>query len=107
GTLRAVRRSWRMAADRSWLAGLAGVRTVCPQGLVNGPNVDTSRADSVATLQEAVAQATSRRGGSCRVLLRGSGTEPLVRVMVEAPTGDEARAVAEHLAGVVSATLRL
>lgn len=107
GVLTAIHVAARMASASSSLAELAGVMTVLPQVLINVPNVDKSRADSDATLQEAVAQATSRLGDSGRVLLRGSGTEPLVRVMVEAPTGDEARAVAEHLAGVVSATLRL
>lgn len=107
GILTAIHVAARMASASSSLAELAGVMTVLPQVLINVPNVDKNRADSDTTLQEAVAQATSRLGDSGRVLLRSSGTEPLVRVMVEAPTGDEARAVAEHLAGVVSATLQL
>ena len=42
-----------------------------------------------------------------RVLLRPSGTEPIVRVMVEAPTDDLAREVADRLAGVVRRQLAL
>ena len=51
---------------------------------------------------EAVATAESALGDRGRVLVRASGTEPLVRVMVEAPTDDEARAVAERIAALVA-----
>jgi phosphoglucosamine mutase len=53
-----------------------------------------------------VAEAERRLGSAGRVLLRPSGTEPVVRVMVEAPTEDEAAAVAEALAGAVEAASR-
>ena len=49
----------------------------------------------------------ARLGSTGRVLLRPSGTEPLVRVMVEAPTEDDAKASAERLAEVVRAELSL
>ena len=58
-------------------------------------------------LQGEIAAAAARLGDTGRVLLRQSGTEPLVRVMVEAPTAQLAQEVAEHLAGVVRATLAL
>jgi phosphoglucosamine mutase len=75
--------------------------------LVNVPGVDKSRADTDPTLQGEVAIAAARLGDSGRVLLRQSGTEPLVRVMVEAATHEEAAEVAQHLAGVVLKTLAL
>ena len=72
--------------------------TRLPQVLVNVPGVDKARADDDAELAAAVAEEEAELGGAGRILLRPSGTEPLVRVMVEAPTADEARAVADRLA---------
>ncbi len=56
-------------------------------------------------LWEAVEAENRRLEGRGRVLVRPSGTEPLVRVMVEAPTEDECRAVCARLVGVVRAEL--
>ena len=81
--------------------------TRLPQVLVNVPGVDKSRADDDAVLAAAVAEEEAALGDTGRVLLRPSGTEPLVRVMVEAPTAPQAQAVAERLADVVRAQLSL
>ena len=62
--------------------------TRLPQVLVNVPGVDKSRADEDAVLAAALAEEEVALGDTGRVLLRPSGTEPLVRVMVEAPTQD-------------------
>jgi len=97
----------RMRRTGSSLSHLASVMTRLPQVLVNVPDVDKSRADTDPTLLGEVAIATAGLGDSGRVLLRQSGTEPLVRVMVEATTHDEASAVAQHLADVVRSTLAL
>ncbi|WP_426574167.1 phosphoglucosamine mutase [Aquihabitans sp. McL0605] len=82
------------------LASAAMVRL--PQVLVN---VRTAHRDPglLARLQPEVTVAEHRLGERGRVLLRASGTEPVVRVMVEAPTHDEAAAVAGHLAASVTA----
>ncbi|MDR3202951.1 MAG: phosphoglucosamine mutase [Bifidobacteriaceae bacterium] len=87
------------------LAELAAVVPVFPQVLVNVPDVDKSRAETDPELAAAVAEAEARLGLTGRVLLRPSGTEPLVRVMVEAATAAEARAEAHALAAVVRARL--
>ena len=81
--------------------------TRLPQVLVNVPDVDKSRTDDDAVLAAAVAEEEAALGDTGRILLRPSGTEPLVRVMVEAATAEEARAVAERLAGVVREQLAL
>jgi phosphoglucosamine mutase len=78
-----------------------------PQVLVNVPGVDKARAATDEVLLAAVAEAETELGGNGRVLLRPSGTEPLVRVMVEAATADHAHAVAGRLADVVRERLSL
>jgi phosphoglucosamine mutase len=107
GLLTALHVLDRMAGTGSSLAELAGVVTRLPQVLVNVPNVDKARADQDFVLAAAVAEAEAELGDSGRVLLRPSGTEPLVRVMVEASTAEQAQNIAERLAGVVGEQLAL
>ncbi|MGH8866882.1 MAG: phosphoglucosamine mutase [Actinomycetes bacterium] len=105
GVLTALHLLGQVAATGRTLADLAGVMTRLPQVLVNVTGVDRSRAGTSAPLQVAVAEAEAELGETGRVLLRPSGTEPLVRVMVEAATESQARATADRLAGVVRRTL--
>ncbi|WP_302968519.1 phosphoglucosamine mutase [uncultured Varibaculum sp.] len=77
-----------------------------PQTLINVPNVDKTRTDD-AGLQAEIAKAEEELGDTGRVVLRASGTEPLVRVMVEAATQEQADAVCEHLASEVKNRLSL
>jgi phosphoglucosamine mutase len=95
-----------MARQNKTLAELASLMTVYPQVLVNVRGVDR---DGVADdgVQAAVAASVADLGDSGRVLLRASGTEPLVRVMVEAASEDVARAHADRLAEVVRERLAL
>jgi phosphoglucosamine mutase len=107
GILTALQVLDRMAATGSPIAELASVMVRLPQVLVNVPGVDKARAGSDPALLAAVAEAESELGRNGRVLLRSSGTEPLVRVMVEAATADQAAAVADRLADVVRERLAL
>jgi phosphoglucosamine mutase len=91
----------RMAATGRTLAALASVVTRLPQVLVNVSVTDRAVAASAPQVREAVAVEEAALGGSGRVLLRPSGTESLVRVMVEAPTADTAKAAADRIADVV------
>ncbi|MCD2168931.1 MULTISPECIES: phosphoglucosamine mutase [Microbacterium] len=95
-----------MARQGKTLAELASIMTVYPQVLVNVRGVDR---DGVSDdqVQEAVAASTAELGDSGRVLLRASGTEPLVRVMVEAADEHTARLHADRLADVVRERLAL
>ncbi|HWH00186.1 MAG TPA: phosphoglucosamine mutase [Pilimelia sp.] len=91
----------RMAATGRPLAELAAVVTKLPQVLVNVPVADRTAGAGAPEVLAAVAQAEAELAGTGRVLLRPSGTEPLVRVMVEARTEETARAVAERIAALV------
>ena len=105
GVLTALHVAGRMMQTGTELAELASVMTRLPQTLINVPDVDRSRVETDPVLQGELATASARMQGRGRVLLRSSGTEPLVRVMVEAPTQEECDAVAAHLAEVVKRAL--
>ncbi|TQK18697.1 phosphoglucosamine mutase [Microbacterium sp. SLBN-154] len=96
-----------MARTGKSLAELASIMTVYPQILVNVKDVDRSRAADDEGVQAAVAAVAAELGDSGRVLLRPSGTEQLVRVMVEAADEVTARRHAEQLADVVRERLAL
>lgn len=95
-----------MARQGKTLAELASIMTVYPQVLVNVRGVDRDGVSDEG-VQAAVAASTAELGDSGRVLLRASGTEPLVRVMVEAASEDVARAHADRLSEVVQERLAL
>ena len=107
GILTALHLMSRMATSGQSLAQLASVMTRLPQVLINVPGVDKSRAASEPQLTAAVVEAQAELGDSGRVLLRPSGTESLVRVMVEAESYETANALAQRLADVVKASLAL
>ena len=96
-----------MARTGKTLRELTGVMKVYPQVLVNVPGVDRTRVDSDSELQQAVRDAEAELGDTGRVLLRASGTEPLVRVMVEASDEGTAQSWADRLARVVEKRLAL
>jgi phosphoglucosamine mutase len=96
-----------MARTGKSLAELASIMTVYPQVLVNVRGVERSGAATDEVVQDAVARASAALGSSGRVLLRPSGTEPLVRVMVEAADVATAQSHADALAEVVRARLAL
>jgi hypothetical protein len=78
-----------------------------PQTLINVPNVDKMAAKTNAKVQAAVEREEKLLGDTGRVLLRPSGTEPLVRVMAEAETQQQADEVCDRLAKVVADELTL
>jgi phosphoglucosamine mutase len=107
GTLTGLMLASRVAATGRTLADLARVMTHFPQVLVNVKGVDKAALDANTVVAEAVRAAEGELGDTGRVLLRKSGTEPVVRVMVEAADGEQAAAVADRLVGVVKSELSL
>jgi phosphoglucosamine mutase len=105
GILTALHLLARVAETGKPVAELAAAMQRLPQVLVNVPGVDKTRMAASHELAEAVAAAEAELGSTGRVLLRPSGTEPLVRVMVEAAAPDQARAVADRLAEAVRTSL--
>ena len=97
----------RMAQTGRSLRELASVMDRLPQVLINVAGVDKARLGDSAEIRAAVAAVEADLGSTGRVLLRPSGTEPLVRVMVEAPTHEVAQASADIIAAAVRANLSL
>ncbi len=107
GILTGIQIAAEMARSGKTAAELAAVMTAMPQVLINVRGVNHTRLASDAVITEAVAAEEAALGDSGRVLLRPSGTEPMVRVMVEAVDQTTAEAVAGRLVDVVRSRLAL
>jgi phosphoglucosamine mutase len=101
GLLTALHLLAAVAREQVPLADLAKVMTRYPQVLVNVAGVDKTRVASSPEVAAQVAAATAELGRSGRILVRPSGTEPTVRVMVEAVDPERARHLADRLASVI------
>jgi len=96
-----------MARQKKTAAELASVMTVYPQVLINVRGVDRDALEGDEVVQSAVREVEAELGDTGRVLLRKSGTEPLVRVMVEAADAESVQTYATRLADVVRERLAL
>ena len=106
GLLTALQLLCEMARSKKSLKELSLIMQRFPQVLINVSDVSKDNLDSSTAISTAVAKYESELGDSGRILLRASGTEPLVRVMVEAQSDSIAKEVAEKLAKVVKEELR-
>ncbi len=107
GLLTALHLMARMAQTKESLAQLASRVEKLPQVLVNVRGVDKAALEINAVVAAAVSAAELELGSTGRVLLRSSGTEPVIRVMVEAPSEELAQRITDQLAAVVLAELSL
>ncbi|SDT47486.1 phosphoglucosamine mutase [Pseudarthrobacter equi] len=107
GLLTGLQLAAQVALTGTTLKDLAAVMTKLPQVLINVKGVDRTKVNSNDVLAQAVKAAEAALGEAGRVLLRPSGTEPVVRVMVEAADEETAQSIAEHLAQVVRTELAL
>jgi phosphoglucosamine mutase len=102
GIVTGLRLMTRMVQTGSSLADLASAMQALPQVLVNVKVADKATAAAAPSVQTAVEKAEAELGDTGRILLRPSGTEPMIRVMVEAPDEDVAQRIATRLAEAVS-----
>ncbi|OBG39947.1 MULTISPECIES: phosphoglucosamine mutase [Mycolicibacter] len=101
GIMTGLRLMARMAQTRTPLAGLASAMRTLPQVLINVEVTDKAEAVGRPAVRDAVQRATEELGDTGRILLRPSGTEQLVRVMVEASDEETARRIAADVADAV------
>ena len=87
------------------MSELAKSMTAVPQVLLNVKVTQKPTLDTIPELQRAIQESEQRLNGSGRVLVRYSGTEPLLRVMVEGERDDQIREVANHLVDVIKVHL--
>ncbi|MBV8081881.1 MAG: phosphoglucosamine mutase [Candidatus Eremiobacteraeota bacterium] len=92
-----------MRAETGSLRELASIMRVYPQVLLNVRVADKQRVQADAGVQRAIESATAALDGSGRVFVRPSGTEPLIRIMVEGPDESEIRRLARAVADTVEA----
>ena len=107
GTLTALTLAKEVVRSGKSLKELAADFPQLPQQLINVSGVDKNAARTNAKVQDAVEAEERMLGNTGRVLLRPSGTEPLVRVMVEAATQEQADQVCQRLASVVADELAI
>jgi phosphoglucosamine mutase len=103
GIATGLRLMTRMAQTGSSLAELASAMQTMPQVLINVEVADKATAAAAPSVQTAVDAAEAELGDTGRILLRPSGTEPMIRVMVEAADEDVAQHLATRVADAVSA----
>ena len=107
GLLTALHLISEIARSKKSLQQLASFMARYPQLLINVSDVAKEKLAENAAIAAAVKAAEDRLGDKGRVLLRKSGTEPLVRVMIEAENDELARELAESLAALVKSELAL
>jgi phosphoglucosamine mutase len=102
GIMTGVRLMSRMAQTGSTLSALASAMRTLPQILVNVEATDKAAAVAAPAVRAAVQRAEDELGDTGRILLRPSGTEPLIRIMVEATDQDIARRLAMQVADALT-----
>ena len=106
GLLTALQIMQVMAKSKKSLLELASTMEKYPQVLINVKDVNKDKLSSSVKIKDAITSAEQQLGQNGRVLLRASGTEALVRVMVEANELDLAQKIAESLAQLVRLELK-
>ncbi len=103
GILTALKVMEVMCARRLPLSQLCEPVTIYPQLLINVRVTDKAEAQNDPAVKQAIAEVEQRLGNTGRILVRESGTEPLVRVMVEAETPEQCNEYVYHVVNVIKA----
>jgi len=106
GILTALHLMQVVVESKKSLMQLSQVMTRFPQVLINVKDVNKSKLNSSGAIASAISEFESQLGGSGRVLVRASGTENLVRVMVEAESSETANRIANKIAEIVGLELK-
>jgi len=101
GILTSLKLMEAMIAKKSTMSQLCEGLTIYPQILKNVRVTDKAAAQADEDVQAAVAEVAAKLGDTGRILVRESGTEPVIRVMVEAPTKDICQEYVDHVVGVI------
>ena len=107
GLLTALHLMQAIASTGKSLKELSSVMSRFPQVLINVKDVEKSKLAQSSSISEAITRHEAALATSGRILVRPSGTERLVRVMVEAQSKDQAEKIAEDLASLVRSELTL
>ena len=107
GVLTALHLISQMAQSKKSLKELASFMVRYPQVLINVPGVSKEKLAHNQAIKDAVSRIEAALGSRGRVLLRASGTEPLIRVMIEAEVASDAQQFAQSLASLVKSELAL
>lgn len=107
GVLTALHLISQMAQSKKSLKELASFMSRYPQVLINVPGVSKEKLAHNQAIKDAVSRIEAALGSQGRVLLRASGTEPLIRVMIEAEVASDAQQFAQSLASLVKSELAL
>ena len=107
GVLTALHLISQMAQSKKSLKDLSSFMVRYPQVLINVPGVSKEKLAHNQAIKDAVSRIEAALGSRGRVLLRASGTEPLIRVMIEAEVASDAQQFAQSLASLVKSELAL
>jgi phosphoglucosamine mutase len=106
GVLKALQLMQAVVSSGKSLKELSGVMKRFPQSLINVPDVQKEKLSTSEKISQGISEHDKTLGNSGRILVRPSGTEALIRVMVEAESNETAEKIANEIASLVRSELK-